>query len=128
MEKDFREWHGLKTDLQRTDRNILFHEREIWLCSVGMNLGHEEDGKSDLFLRPVVIFRRFYANACGSIALTSTLRMGSYYYQFYFGGRISTAMLFQMRLFDQKRFIRKMGVMPSERFNEMKARIEDLMP
>src|ERR1700733_4083112 len=128
MEKNFTEWHELKTNLQKIEANTFFHEREIWLCSIGMNLGREEDGKNALFLRPVIVFRKFDADSFWGIPVTSTLRMGSYYYQFPLGGRTATALLVQVRLFDRKRFIRKMVVLSDEQFNELKACIENLMP
>jgi len=128
MGKDFTEWHKLKTNLQKAETNAFFHEREIWLCSVGMNLGREEDGKNALFLRPVVVFRKFGADSFWGIPLTSTLRIGSYYYQFPLGERTATAMLAQMRLFDRKRFIRRMDVLSDEQFNELKVRVAALMP
>lgn len=51
-----------------------------------------------------------------------------HYHQFPLGGRVATAMLVQMRLFDRKRFIRRMGVLSDEQFDELKAYIEKLMP
>ncbi len=128
MEKDFTAWHVLKTDLQAIDARVFFHERDIWLCSIGINLGHEEDGKRERFLRPVVIFRKFNPDLFWGILLTSRIRIGSYYYQFRLDGRISTAMLFQMRLFDRKRLLRKMGMMPNRYFEPMKEMCMALIP
>ena len=52
MEKDFTEWHRVKQGIQNDNRKFSFNTREVWLCSVGLNLGDEEDGKQELFLRP----------------------------------------------------------------------------
>jgi len=46
-----------KNQITKNRQNSLFYEREIWFCSVGMNLGHEEDGKQDQFLRPIIILK-----------------------------------------------------------------------
>jgi mRNA interferase MazF len=127
MEKDFTEWHCVKTILQMTDTDVFFRERDIWLCSLGMNLGHEEDGKQSRFLRPVVVFRKFNQDLFWGIPLTSTLRTGSYYYQFEFKGRISTALLSQARLFDRKRLARKMGHVSNEEFQALRGRFVDLL-
>jgi mRNA interferase MazF len=36
-----------------------FEEGQIWWCYLGENIGHEENGKGDKFLRPVVILKKF---------------------------------------------------------------------
>jgi len=38
---------------------ILFYEREVWWCITGVNVGVEIAGKHELFLRPVVVIRKF---------------------------------------------------------------------
>jgi mRNA-degrading endonuclease toxin of MazEF toxin-antitoxin module len=46
MEKDFWKWHSLKSEIEKQIPSPLFYEREIWWCSVGANVGAEEDGES----------------------------------------------------------------------------------
>ena len=36
--KDFDKWNELKKKLHVRDERILFHEREIWWCSLGVIL------------------------------------------------------------------------------------------
>lgn len=127
MEKDFTEWHGVKTNLQRRDSSLFFREREVWFCSLGMNLGREEDGKRELFLRPVLIFRKFSADLFWGIPLTSTFNTGSYYYRLDFKGRTSIALLFQMRLLDRKRLLRKIRTLSGEEFAILKEQLKDLL-
>ena len=43
--KDFQNWHSLKTKLESLEKDELFREREIWWCSIGENIGFEQDGK-----------------------------------------------------------------------------------
>ena len=47
--KDFDAWNKQKILLENTQRNISFHEREIWWCSLGLNIGDEQDRKNELF-------------------------------------------------------------------------------
>lgn len=48
--KDFNQWNKEKKGLENVGHDILaFHEREIWWCSIGINLGDEQDGKNELF-------------------------------------------------------------------------------
>lgn len=49
--KNFDSWNELKKGLENTnrllDKEFFFHEREIWWTSLGLNLGHEQDGKNN---------------------------------------------------------------------------------
>jgi mRNA interferase MazF len=128
MEKDFLRWHELKTDLQKGVGNLLFQERDIWLCSFGLNLGHEEDGKGDFFLRPVVVFRKINTDTFWAIPLTGNGRSGSYYYSFDFKGQVSVAILSQIRLLDQRRLLRKMGTISEIDFVCMVEKFKALLP
>ncbi len=46
MQKDFPGWHRQKEQLHAQHHTPTFQEREIWWCSVGVNIGHEMDGKN----------------------------------------------------------------------------------
>ncbi len=59
--KDFDGWIDLKK-LLSSKNPPTFQEREIWWCSIGINVGFEIDGKNDKYLRPVLIFRKFNKN------------------------------------------------------------------
>jgi mRNA interferase MazF len=128
MEKDFSIWHCLKTGLQKHEKNPYFSEREVWLCSIGLNVGHEEDGKGNRFLRPVIVFKKFVPDAFWAIPLTSVEKIGPYYYRFSLRGRIETAVLSQMRSLDSKRLLRKMGMMSEEDFFTMTRMFSGLLP
>ena len=34
-------------------------KKDIWWVSVGVNVGFEEDGKNDNFVRPVLVLKKF---------------------------------------------------------------------
>ena len=58
--KDFDNWNKEKKILESTaNETLVFHEREIWWCSIGLNVGDEQDGKNDYFERPVLVIRKF---------------------------------------------------------------------
>ena len=60
MNKDFDTWNEEKKGLEIVAPDtLIFHEREIWWSSIGLNVGDEEDGKNDLFERPVLVLRKF---------------------------------------------------------------------
>ena len=41
MDKDFDSWNKEKKEINSHDELVLFHEREIWWCSIGINVGDE---------------------------------------------------------------------------------------
>ena len=58
--KDFNGWNIEKQNIESTKKDTLpFHEREIWWCSIGINLGDEQDGKNELYERPVLVIKKF---------------------------------------------------------------------
>ena len=118
--KDFTDWHTLKTNLQRGDKKHFFKERDIWLCSLGLNLGCEEDGKGEKFLRPVIIFRKFSHNFFWAIPLTSQEKTRKLLLMILILSIYGLARLYQMKLIDQKRLVRKIGKLPREKFMKIK--------
>ncbi len=58
MEKDFEAWHKKKVGIHKKPKTVFFHEREIWWCALGANVGNEQDGKGALFTRPVLILKK----------------------------------------------------------------------
>ena len=126
MAKDFIKWHVLKVKLQEKAHIPFFQQQEIWWCSIGVNLGYEEDGKNDFFERPVVIFKKFSKDYFWGIPLTSQKKKGKFYYQFMIHGRKNTALLWQLRLFSSKRLLRKMEKMPDSVYENIKKRIIEM--
>lgn len=118
MKKDFDRWNGEKKILDQDHRAVEFHEREIWWCSIGVNVGSEQHSQSDDFSRPVVIVRRFTSDVFWSIPLTTKVKEGvSFRVRIVVDGVPNDALVLQMRAHDRKRLKRKIGVMTKEDFN-----------
>ncbi|MFH1170496.1 MAG: hypothetical protein V1704_02965 [Candidatus Vogelbacteria bacterium] len=47
MKKDFDQWNERKKGLHNRDRVPFYHEREIWWCALGVNIGSEQDGSKE---------------------------------------------------------------------------------
>lgn len=41
MKKDFQKWHILKRGIHNDKERRFYHEREVWWCSLGENIGFE---------------------------------------------------------------------------------------
>ena len=108
--KKFLQWIGLK---ERLDAKIstapFISEGEIWWASLGENVGGEINGKSHLFTRPVLIFRKFSNNFYFVIPLTTQKRVGSWYVNYKKDETDITACLHQARSIDYRRFYSKLG-------------------
>ncbi len=124
IKKDFGVWHNQKSDLQENKTRAFFHEREVWFTSIGANIGFEQDGKHEKFLRPVIIVKKFNNEVCWAVPTTKKDKKGLYYFSFeYKEGEFTTAILSQLRLIDSKRLDYKIGSMKECDFIEMKKRL-----
>jgi mRNA interferase MazF len=74
MIKDYTRWFSKKSVIQQSsNERVFFHEKEIWWCSTGSNVGSEEDGKGEDFARPVLIFKKFNKGIFWAIPLTTKI-------------------------------------------------------
>jgi hypothetical protein len=101
--KQFDEWNELKKKIDNKNIKIKFSVRNIYLMSVGQNVGYETFGKGDEFLRPVLVYKKLSKEIFIGIPLTSKQKEGSYYFSFNFKGKTSVAMFNQIRVFDIRR-------------------------
>lgn len=129
--KDYTKWHKIKTDVNNLKDRAFFHEREIWFCYVGANVGFEQDGNKEDYLRPVLIVKKFNNEIFWGIPLTKSdkIKDSRYYYSFSFiKNTTSLAILSQIRLIDVKRLARQIGVMKEEDFEKVKKKLKELLP
>ena len=129
MEKDFQKWHIRKGELHKREvsKKIYFHEREIWWCCLGLNIGFEQDGKNNQFERPVLILKKFNKNIFWALSLTSKDKTGKYYYQFKYKERKYSIILSQLKLMSSKRLLRKIRTFPQDDFKEIRKLIKELV-
>ena len=59
MPDDFDKWNNKKKQLHVRTNAPTFKEREVWWCSLGANIGTEQNGKGQNFTRPVLVLRKF---------------------------------------------------------------------
>ncbi len=121
MQKDFNKWSNLKENLDSQKKFPSFEEREIWWCSIGLNVGHEENGKSDLFSRPILVIRKFNRHILLGIPLTSKIKEHhKFYYKIHFKNQEQSVMLSQIRVWESKRLTKVKGKLPLKQFNEIR--------
>ncbi len=120
MQKDFNNWNNLKQKLDNKNNIAVFKQREIWWCHIGLNIGDEENGKSENYHRPVLIIKKFNKKIFLGVPLTTQIKENPYYHKMSFRDKIQCAMSSQIRILDAKRLDRKMGKLTSEEFKKIK--------
>lgn len=127
MKKDYTKWMGLKTGIHNDKIRPFFHEREVWFSSLGENVGFEQDGSGEKFMRPVLILKKFNNEVVWALPLTRTNKTGKYYFKISLitdDGKIdddsSTVILSQIRLVDAKRLQYKIGTVKEDEFIKLK--------
>lgn len=127
MDKNFDKWN-IKKKIINNDKNFFYHEREIWWCSIGLNIGFEEDGKGDNFSRPVLIIKGFSKDIFICIPITTKLKDGKFYSDINFGDGIKRkVILSQIRLIDSKRLQEKISTIDKDQFKEIKQKVIQLI-
>ena len=126
MPKKFDEWIEIKKDLDEKNRLPSIKEGEIWWCSVGENVGVEIGGKSKVFTRPVLIYKKLSRFGFMGVPLTSKDHSENWYVKFVFKERTSLAALSQARVFSVARLHKKMGTISEQDFNLIERKFNDL--
>ena len=124
MEKNFENWSKQKKKLDKKNLSIIKaypKEREVWMCSVGINIGFEQNGNNKSFERPVLVFKKFNNKMVWGIPLTSKQKMIDFYCNFDDpNGLAVSAIIAHMRLFSVNRFDRKMYLLNEDTFMDIK--------
>lgn len=104
------QWIEIAYALDVLTERLSFSEGEIWLCHFGLNVGHEQMGKGNDFLRPGIIVKKFYNDFCWIVPLTHNNKATKYYHRIKFeNDNKSSAVLSQMRAMDAQRLYQLVG-------------------
>lgn len=125
--KNFIDWHKIKRRVEKKENRVYFQPRDIFFCSIGENVGFEQDGRGKEFLRPVVVVKKFNNEVFLGIPLTRTEKKGKYYFVFNLNNPKSVAILSQIRLFDAKRIKYKVGMINEKDFSVLKEKVKQLL-
>ena len=124
----FDTWNNQKKQLHAIEKTIGFSVFEIVFIRIGSNVGYEQDGKGEDFLRPVLVYKKFNNRVFLGIPLTSVENNDKFHFGFeYKKGIKSYAILSQVRLFDIKRAKYKDGKISKENFKKLQEKMLDLI-
>jgi mRNA interferase MazF len=126
--KDFDNWNKEKKGLDSSGpESLIFHEREIWWSSIGINLGDEQDGKNEMYERPVLVLKKFNNRIAWVLPMTTKIKEGRYYFPLTHEGRTFTVILSQLRLLSVKRFRRLIRKISPHQFSLIKKCLRDFL-
>jgi len=124
IQKDFDKWNELKKKLHESMGDTgSFEEGQIWWCSIGLNIGSEQDGKNDLFERPVLVLKKFNNKIAFITPLTSVLKHNPYHYVL----DNNSVILSQARLVSSQRFQRYVRTISDNELFAIKGRFTEVI-
>ena len=122
--KDFDGWSAQKKLIEQNSKQVFFNIRDVWWIYLGHNIGREQDGKNEDFVRPVLIIRKLTNHMFIGIPLSTKYKKGyRFYLPFEHQGEKISAVLHQVRLFDSKRLKRRMYRINEDTFAEIRAAV-----
>lgn len=119
-DKEFDRWNDSKKLIDQNRLLVGFHEREIWWCSIGVNIGSEQHSQSKDFSRPVLVVIKFNRTLFLGVPLTTKIKKDEgFRFNFCLNAVDNDALILQMRSFDSKRLIHKIGMLSVPEFQEI---------
>lgn len=128
MEKDFNGWNNKKKYINEREISPFYHERELWWCTLGINVGFEQDGSDIEYRRPVLILKGLSRQTCLVVPLTTSahthkLRPSIGLVE----DKKACALLSQMKVIDTKRLVRKIGNLDKKIFDNIRKTVKDML-
>lgn len=128
MEKDFDRWNIEKKRINTEERLVFAYPREVWWCSLGVNIGVETDGKNDNFERPVLILKKFNKDMFWVLPITSHAGTDRFHYPIKYVQQDRWVILSQIRTVSSKRLLRKIQVLSEDDFANISRLIKGFLP
>ena len=127
MQKDFDSWNDFKKKIEEKMSAPTFKQQEVLWCSIGLNIGHEENGKNEFFNRPVLVVRKFSKHIFLGVPLSTKLKDSKFYFPIHLKGRNGSAMLSQIKVLGSERLTHKIGELTGSQFEMLRGKIRELI-
>jgi len=126
MKKDFDKWNVLKKKINELNSKK-HHPKEIWWSVWGLNIGFEEDGKGELFERPVLIIKVLSKNTCVVLPLTSSEEENKNRIDIgLIKGIRSKVILSQIKVIDTRRLTDLICILETDLFTKVKEAVKNM--
>jgi mRNA interferase MazF len=124
---NFYEWNSKKIAI---NNNQIFNhpkEREIWWCSVGLNIGSEVYGKGSAYARPVLVINAEGSESFIGIPVTSKIKNKKYSCIIKTDDNtLHTALVYQIRSFDKRRLTKRKYILATPEYSKIQSYIKKL--
>lgn len=127
---DFDIWNELKKkiDGNQNQPDRFPKEGEVWICSLGRNVGFEQNGSGNNFSRPILIIKKFNNHMFWGVPLSTKQKIFNFYFNFTDPNNLKvSAILAQMRLISVKRLKRKLYNISQEQLYEIRQRLRSFL-
>ena len=128
MQKDFDGWNKKKKNINDQQMPPFCHERELWWCALGLNIGYEQDGSSLDYRRPILVLKGLSKQTCLIIPLTTSTNIHKFRPSVgLVEDKEACALLSQMRVIDTKRLVSKIGSLDQKIFEDIRKTVKDML-
>ena len=125
--KNFDEWNKIKKEINIIPKKAYAYPREIWWCSLGLNVGVETDGKNENYERPVVVMKVYNKESMVILPLTTKKKNDKFHFKIEREETTTWIKLTQTRVISNKRLLRKVDVLNEDIFNELTKKWKELL-
>ncbi len=127
MQKDFDGWTEEKKKVHDREDILLYHERDVRWCRLGINVGFEQDGTGIGYSWPVLVLKAFSRYACLVVPLTTSIKKNPYHISIgLIDDKEAAVIISQLRLIDTKRLYKKIGVIDTKKFAEIRKAVKGM--
>lgn len=105
---------------------MLFEQRDVRWCHLGLNIGHEQDGDGETFARPVVVYKKINNSTCIIIPL-STRKVRPNEALIQIDGKLAVLLIHQIRLIDSKRLNMRIGEISAETYEQIQKAVHRIL-
>jgi mRNA interferase MazF len=120
VQKDFNSWNEEKKRVDSRKNLAYGYPREVWWCSLGVNVGAETDGKNINYERPVLVMRVYNKETLLVLPITSKEKKDIFHVPI--NVRVGTVWvkLTQVRVISNRRLLRKVDTIPEREFAKVR--------
>ena len=122
-------WKWLKQNIriEKFKQTVFCKVGDVWWCYIGQNVGHEQNGDSQNFRRPILIIKKFSSNTILIVPLTTSQENHRYRINIpKINNRKSKIILSQMRVIDNKRLDNRICTLHDDIFEKIIKNIRNL--
>ncbi len=125
--KNFDAWNEVKKKIaaEENEPDKFPKEGEVWMSSLGKNVGFEQNGSGDNFSRPILVIKKFNNHMFWCVPLSTKQKGLDFYFNYTDpNNQKVAAILAQMKLMSLKRLKRKLYEFDSEKLVEIKLKLK----